>query len=95
MVLAVFRPAASSAVFLRSKRANMFLVEEMLQGNLERECMEEICSYEEAREYFEDKSKTVRLSLSVDNYFLFSILKQEIVCSVFFFAGRLLVHLPR
>lgn len=94
VVLAVFRPAASSAVFLRSKRANMFL-EEILQGNLERECMEEICSYEEAREYFEDKAKTVRLSLIVDNYFLFSILKREIVCPVFFFAGRLLVHLPR
>lgn len=73
MVLAVFRPAASSAAFLRSKRANVFLVEEMLQGNLERECMEEICSYEEAREYFEDEAKTVRLSPIVDNYLMFSI----------------------
>ncbi|XP_047432225.1 vitamin K-dependent protein Z-like isoform X3 [Mugil cephalus] len=44
--------------FLRSRRANQFLVEEILQGNLERECYEERCSYEEAREYFEDTPKT-------------------------------------
>ncbi|XP_061156983.1 protein Z, vitamin K-dependent plasma glycoprotein b isoform X1 [Syngnathus typhle] len=50
-------PAAQS-VFLRSKRANNFFVEEFLQGNLERECHEERCSYEEAREYFEDKGMT-------------------------------------
>ncbi|KAM7365844.1 hypothetical protein PAMP_016742 [Pampus punctatissimus] len=50
-------PSAQS-MFLRSKRANMFLVEEILQGNLERECYEETCNYEEAREYFEDDDKT-------------------------------------
>lgn len=53
----------------------MFLVEEMLQGNLERECIEEICSYEEAREYFEDTAKTVRLLQISDNYFIFFLLK--------------------
>lgn len=67
----MFRPQASSTAFLRSKRANMFLVEEMLQGNLERECIEEICSYEEAREYFEDTAKTVRPWLIGDNYLVF------------------------
>lgn len=82
MVLAVFRPQGSSAVFLRSKRANAFLLEEMLQGNLERECMEEICSYEEAREYFEDTARTVRPSLNGDNCLMFW--KQEIVSSAFF-----------
>ncbi|XP_026219560.1 coagulation factor VII, like isoform X2 [Anabas testudineus] len=46
----VSRPEAS--VFLhRSRRAN-FLWEELKQGNLERECMEEKCSYEEAKEIF-------------------------------------------
>ena len=54
------RTAPAHSVFLRSKRANMFLVEEILQGNLERECHEERCDYEEAREYFEDNEKTVR-----------------------------------
>ncbi|XP_069020364.1 protein Z, vitamin K-dependent plasma glycoprotein b [Embiotoca jacksoni] len=56
----VFRGAPEAhAVFLRPKRANTFLVEEILQGNLERECYEEMCSYEEAREYFEDNDHTV------------------------------------
>ncbi|KAJ8004047.1 hypothetical protein DPEC_G00154740 [Dallia pectoralis] len=55
----VFRPPAhASAVFLRPKRANMFLLEEILPGNLERECFEEVCNYEEAREYYEDTPKT-------------------------------------
>lgn len=35
-------------------------MEEMKQGNLERECREEACSYEEAREVFEDTEQTVR-----------------------------------
>ncbi len=61
LVPAVFRAPRTQDVFLRSKRANMFLVEEILQGNLERECYEELCNYEEAREYFEDDAKTVRL----------------------------------
>lgn len=30
-------------------------------GNLERECIEEICDHEEAREVFEQTDKTVRL----------------------------------
>ncbi|XP_053170515.1 protein Z, vitamin K-dependent plasma glycoprotein b [Scomber japonicus] len=52
------RAAPAHSVFLRSKRANNFLLEEILQGNLERECYEELCSYEEARECFEDTGKT-------------------------------------
>lgn len=60
-VFAVFRGAPQAhRVFLRSKRANQFLLEEILQGNLERECYEELCNYEEAREYFEDNAKTVK-----------------------------------
>uniref|UniRef100_A0A3Q3IE48 Uncharacterized protein n=1 Tax=Monopterus albus TaxID=43700 RepID=A0A3Q3IE48_MONAL len=51
-------PPAHS-MFLRSRRANMFLLEEILQGNLERECYEELCNFEEAREYFEDTKKTI------------------------------------
>ncbi|KAM8872420.1 protein Z, vitamin K-dependent plasma glycoprotein b isoform 2-T2 [Synchiropus picturatus] len=49
----------SAGVFLRRKRANLFLLEEILQGDLERECYEERCSFEEAREYFEDHSNTL------------------------------------
>lgn len=58
-MFAVFHMPHASSMFLRSKRANMYLIEEILQGNLERECYEELCTYEEAREYFEDTKKTV------------------------------------
>uniref|UniRef100_A0A3Q2XYR7 Protein Z, vitamin K-dependent plasma glycoprotein b n=1 Tax=Hippocampus comes TaxID=109280 RepID=A0A3Q2XYR7_HIPCM len=56
-----FAAPAAQSIFLRSKRANYFLVEEILQGNLERECHEERCTFEEAREYFEDHDKTVTI----------------------------------
>ncbi|XP_034460482.1 coagulation factor VII [Hippoglossus hippoglossus] len=46
----VSRPEAS-AFLRRSRRAN-FLLEELKYGNLERECLEEKCSYEEAKEIF-------------------------------------------
>lgn len=59
---AVFQVPRTHNVFLRSKRANNFLVEEIFQGNLERECHEELCNLEEAREYFEDDKMTVGLS---------------------------------
>ncbi|XP_070786399.1 protein Z, vitamin K-dependent plasma glycoprotein b [Enoplosus armatus] len=55
----VFQAPQTHNMFLRSRRANLFLLEEILQGNLERECYEELCSYEEAREYFEDTDKTM------------------------------------
>lgn len=46
------------SVLKRLPRANGFL-EEFRQGTLERECLEEICSYEEVKEVFENKEKTV------------------------------------
>lgn len=58
--LPVFLPAdAAHSVLRRLRRANSFL-EEMKQGNIQRECREEICTYEEAREAFENDEKTVR-----------------------------------
>ncbi|NP_001089980.1 proline rich Gla (G-carboxyglutamic acid) 2 (transmembrane) L homeolog precursor [Xenopus laevis] len=55
-------------VFLESSEANAFFVRRLLYnswdfelvtpGNLERECYEEVCNYEEARECFEDDQKT-------------------------------------
>ncbi|KAM4723218.1 prothrombin [Rhinophrynus dorsalis] len=47
----------ASSVLKRSRRANS-LFEELKQGNMERECMEEICSYEEAREIKESVDDT-------------------------------------
>eukprot|EP00064_Thunnus_orientalis_P017117 superscaffoldBa00003549_g17194 len=49
----------ASAVLQRWRRANSGFLEELKQGNLERECIEEICNYEEAREVFEDDDMTV------------------------------------
>ncbi|XP_026157111.1 prothrombin [Mastacembelus armatus] len=48
---------SASQVLLRSRRANQ-VFEEMKPGNLERECVEEICDHEEAREVFEQTDKT-------------------------------------
>uniref|UniRef100_A0A8C2KGI8 Protein Z, vitamin K-dependent plasma glycoprotein b n=1 Tax=Cyprinus carpio TaxID=7962 RepID=A0A8C2KGI8_CYPCA len=59
MRLTVFRSRQrANVLLLRSRRANAFLLEEILQGNLERECFEERCNKEEAREYFENDQKT-------------------------------------
>ncbi|KAF5902622.1 coagulation factor VII-like, partial [Clarias magur] len=45
------RSEASQMLLHRSRRANSF-IEELRLGNLERECVEEKCSYEEAKEIF-------------------------------------------
>lgn len=45
-------------VLQRHRRANT-LFEELREGDLERECQEEQCDLEEAREFFEDDEKTV------------------------------------
>uniref|UniRef100_A0A8C5DUB3 coagulation factor Xa n=1 Tax=Gouania willdenowi TaxID=441366 RepID=A0A8C5DUB3_GOUWI len=50
---------AANQVLARQRRANAFL-EEMKQGDMERECIEERCSFEEAKEIFQDMEKTVQ-----------------------------------
>ncbi|KAF5902621.1 coagulation factor VII-like, partial [Clarias magur] len=58
-IVAVFlRRDDASSVLKRFRRANSGFLEEVKAGNLERECIEEICDYEEAREVFEDDTKT-------------------------------------
>ncbi|KAG2457284.1 coagulation factor VII-like [Polypterus senegalus] len=47
----------ANSMLPRQKRANT-LFEELKAGSLERECREEICSQEEAREIFEDDERT-------------------------------------
>lgn len=70
--MSVWSLFCSSLVFLKSKVANKFLqrtkranslFEEFKPGNIERECYEERCSKEEAREAFEDQEKTVSVYL--------------------------------
>uniref|UniRef100_A0A665UTI4 Coagulation factor VII, like n=1 Tax=Echeneis naucrates TaxID=173247 RepID=A0A665UTI4_ECHNA len=48
-----------SSFFSRRRRANSLRFEEMLPGDLERECYEESCSQEEAAEIFQTKEKTL------------------------------------
>uniref|UniRef100_A0A5F4VQU0 Proline rich and Gla domain 1 n=3 Tax=Callithrix jacchus TaxID=9483 RepID=A0A5F4VQU0_CALJA len=47
----------ANSVLKRYRRANGFF-EEIRQGNIERECKEELCTFEEAREAFENNEKT-------------------------------------
>uniref|UniRef100_A0A8C9GPE8 Proline rich and Gla domain 1 n=1 Tax=Piliocolobus tephrosceles TaxID=591936 RepID=A0A8C9GPE8_9PRIM len=47
----------ANSVLKRYPRANGFF-EEIRQGNIERECKEEFCTFEEAREAFENNEKT-------------------------------------
>lgn len=54
---------SADSILRRHKRYNTGLFEEFLQGNLERECKEEICDLEEARETFENDEKTVSIHL--------------------------------
>lgn len=46
-------------VLVRTRRYNSGWLEELKKGDLKRECLEEICSYEEAREVFEHIETTV------------------------------------
>lgn len=48
----------ANEVIHRQKRANGGGEEDRLPANLERECLEEVCNYEEAREVFQDTYRT-------------------------------------
>ncbi|XP_063793490.1 coagulation factor IX [Pseudophryne corroboree] len=50
---------SASSILGRQKRYNTGRLEEIVAGNLERECIEEKCNYEEAREVFENDEKTM------------------------------------
>ncbi|XP_066230102.1 transmembrane gamma-carboxyglutamic acid protein 2 [Saccopteryx leptura] len=60
----VFLDSPEAQRFLGSRRriprANHWDLELFTPGNLERECIQEKCSWEEAREYFEDNTQTER-----------------------------------
>uniref|UniRef100_A0A665UQW2 Vitamin K-dependent protein C n=1 Tax=Echeneis naucrates TaxID=173247 RepID=A0A665UQW2_ECHNA len=58
---AFFSDAPEAHMLLRSRRANSFL-EELKPASMERECVEERCDFEEAREIFETREATVSSS---------------------------------
>ena len=49
----------ASQFLSRQRRANSGGIEEISEGNLERECIEEVCNFEEAREVFENHDQTI------------------------------------
>ncbi|KAM7086817.1 prothrombin [Molossus nigricans] len=51
-------PQRALSLLQRARRANSGFLEELRKGNLERECLEEQCSYEEAFEALESAIKT-------------------------------------
>ncbi|XP_064429979.1 transmembrane gamma-carboxyglutamic acid protein 1 isoform X1 [Mirounga angustirostris] len=55
----------ANSVLKRYPRANG-LFEEIRQGNIDRECKEEICTFEEAREAFENTEKTSSGNIPTD-----------------------------
>lgn len=57
----VLNQSTASQFLSRHRRANS-LFEESKKGDLERECIEELCNKEEAREIFENHPETVRKS---------------------------------
>ncbi|NXV81431.1 PROZ protein, partial [Atlantisia rogersi] len=54
----------ANKVIKRQRRDNSLLLEEVLQGSLERECLEERCTHEEAREVFENDEMLVSILFS-------------------------------
>ncbi|XP_070701471.1 vitamin K-dependent protein C [Pempheris klunzingeri] len=56
--LSVFSDPPEAHMLLRSRRANSFL-EELKPASMERECMEEKCDFEEAREIFQTREATL------------------------------------
>ncbi|KAJ8351248.1 hypothetical protein SKAU_G00227240 [Synaphobranchus kaupii] len=70
----VLEPSCGASVFLprsladtvlrRQRRYNSGVFEELREGNLERECLEEKCNLEEAREVFENTQKTLEFWVS-------------------------------
>lgn len=60
----MFSDPPEAHMLLRSRRANSFL-EELKPASMERECVEEKCDFEEAREIFQTREATVRWFLFI------------------------------
>lgn len=68
---------SASSFLSRSLLYNSWDLELVVPDNLERECIEELCSYEEAREIFEDNTQTVILLILM--FFRFNIFENRII----------------
>uniref|UniRef100_A0A8C4QDB3 Gla domain-containing protein n=1 Tax=Eptatretus burgeri TaxID=7764 RepID=A0A8C4QDB3_EPTBU len=79
----VFLDSKEAKSLLQRTRRENSLFEETRQGNLERECVEEQCDQEEAREVFENNVEVVRINHvtfingNVSCGFIYHIIKKE------------------
>lgn len=74
---AVMLRAREAAQFLRPRQRRAYQVfEEAKQGHLERECIEELCSQEEAREVFENDPETVSARAPWDSGLFGTVLRR-------------------
>lgn len=71
--------AGANDVLRRHLLFNRFDLEAFTPGNLERECYEEICNYEEAREVFENYPDTVGAAPIKDRSGYLDVAKTEIL----------------
>lgn len=84
-------------MFTSAKEANLFIGRRLLNNrfdfevftpdNLERECFEELCSYEEAREVFEDPDKTV--VVQTNWYIMKEVIEYTITVFKYYFLQQL------
>ncbi|XP_066508499.1 vitamin K-dependent protein C-like [Hoplias malabaricus] len=58
LTMSVFYSSTKANMLLRTRRANS-LLEELKPASMERECVEELCNFEEAREIFENREATL------------------------------------
>ncbi|XP_017351037.1 vitamin K-dependent protein C isoform X1 [Ictalurus punctatus] len=58
--MSVFYSSPKAHTLLRSRRANNFWLEELKPASLERECLEERCDFEEAREIYQNREATLQ-----------------------------------
>ncbi|XP_036696274.1 transmembrane gamma-carboxyglutamic acid protein 1 isoform X1 [Balaenoptera musculus] len=83
----------ANSVLKRYPRANG-LFEEIRQGNIERECKEEVCTFEEAREAFENNEKTLRQNYqphceaAVNSHFTLELHASFVCLAVAFYLNR-------
>uniref|UniRef100_A0A8C5H6E6 Vitamin K-dependent protein C n=1 Tax=Gouania willdenowi TaxID=441366 RepID=A0A8C5H6E6_GOUWI len=77
-----YLPPPKAHMLLRSRRANSFL-EELKPASMERECMEERCDFEEAREIFQTREATLEFwTVSHDVLWFFDPMESSLSCCV-------------
>lgn len=85
---------SASSFLSRSLLYNSWDFELVVPDSLERECKEELCSYEEAREVFEDNTQTVKLLMLMFSQFkhIWKLLVARDNCYLFVFGPSINIY---